>query len=529
MKRTLAILALVSACSDDGVAQQDDAGSDGAGTGGSGGASVSASASDGGSGGGIDAGGLTGEGTSAADSSGGGDTGEPPPSPDCGDAQCSALETCSSCAADCGACPTDCADAAVLCVDDSPGEHAEFDTIQAAADVAVAGDTVLVFAGNYAGVELTASGEPGQRIELRAAEDGVVVDAPAPGDGCADGPAGVCIVGSDELAGVHDVVVEGFRIVGMARSCVATHSANPGTAGVATPHQRLVLRALHCEGAGHEGLYLSEVGDSLLEDNDVVDAGSNGEDRGHGIYLANAGCDGTILRHNRIHWDAAPGPAEGAGIHFNGDLSVEGDGGGDGLITGIVVERNTIWGSSHNGLNMDGVQASRIADNLVYGNARNAIVVYAIDAAAGAAELAIVGNTFVVPPEGTGAAIRLEQDEGGHVIVDNILVNEGGGPSISLGSAPLQSDYNAVIDGFAIDDGDLDFAAWQAMGYDAHSILVDGGASLFVGDGDWHLLDGAPAIDAGVDMLGGVAASAIDLAGQPRPQGGGIDLGAYER
>lgn len=455
------------------------------------------------------------------------DTGEPPPPIDCGDATCSALETCSSCADDCGVCPSDCAHAAVLCVDAS-GVQAEFATIQDAADAATPGDTVLVFAGSYEGFDIAASGEPEARISYRAADDGVVIDVPSSGDGCSDDPTGICIVGSDELAGVHDVVVEGFTIVDMGRSCVASHSANPGVSGVASPHLRLVLRGLRCERAGHEGLYLSEVGASLVEGNEVVDAGANGEDRGHGIYMANAGCDDTVIRGNVIHWDDALGPAEGAGIHFNGDLSVEGVGGGDGVITGLVVEGNTIWGSSHNGFNMDGVRSSRIADNVVFGNARNALVVYAIDAAGGAADLQIVGNTFVVPDSGTGAAIRLEQDEGGHVIFDNILVNLGGGPSISLGSAAFTSDYNALVDVFAIDEEDVDVGAWQAAGHDVHSIVVDG-TGLFVGPTDFHLVDGAAPIDAGIDALDGVAASAIDLDGAPRPQGAGYDIGAYER
>lgn len=456
-----------------------------------------------------------------------GDTGDPPPPIDCGDGTCSALETCSSCASDCGECPSDCADAAVLCVDAS-GVQAEFATIQDAADAATPGDTVLVFAGSYEGFDIAASGEPEARISYRAADDGVVIDIPSSGDGCSGDPTGICIAGSDELAGVHDVVVEGFTIVDMGRSCVASHSANPGVSGVASPHLRLVLRGLRCERAGHEGLYLSEVGASLVEGNEVVDAGANGEDRGHGIYMANAGCDDTVIRGNVIHWDDALGPAEGAGIHFNGDLSVEGDGGGDGVITGLVVEGNTIWGSSHNGFNMDGVRSSRIADNVVFGNARNALVVYAIDAAGGAADLQIVGNTFVVPDFGTGAAIRLEQDEGGHVIFDNILVNQGGGPSISLGSAPFARDYNALVDVFAIDEEDVDVDTWQAGGHDTHSIVVDG-AGLFVGPTDFHLVDGAAPIDAGIDALGGVAASAIDLEGTARPQGAGYDIGAYER
>lgn len=465
-----------------------------------------------------------------ASSEDGDPTGDPPPAPGCGDGRCDALETCSACADDCGACPSDCSDPRVLCVDDTPGDAQEYADIQSAADAAAPGDTVLVHPGSYTGFEITASGEPDARISYLAAGDGVIIDAPisAGSDACIDEGTGICILGSDELEGVHDVAIEGFHIVDMGRSCVASHSANPGPSGSAGPHLRLVLRALRCERAGHEGLYLSEVGASLVEANEIVDAGANGEARGHGIYMANAGCDDTVIRRNSIHWDGQLGPTEGAGIHFNGDASVDGVGGGDGVITGLVVEANVIRGADHNGFNMDGVRDSTIAGNLVYGNSRNAIVVYAIDATAGAGDLRIVGNTFVVPEFGSGAAIRLEQDDGGHVIFDNILVNAGGGPSISLGSAASTIDYNAVTDAFAVDDDDTSLAQWQDLGYDTHSLVVDADA-LFVGDGDYHLAAGVQAIDAGIDALAGVDAPGIDLDGDARPQGDAFDLGADER
>jgi hypothetical protein len=44
------------------------------------------------------------------------------------------------------------------------------------------------------------------------------------------------------------------------------------------------------------------------------------------------------------------------------------------------------------------------------------------------------------------------------------------------------------------------------------------------GDGDFHLLPGSPAIDAGITLL----EVTNDLDGNPRPQGAGYDIGAYE-
>lgn len=47
----------------------------------------------------------------------------------------------------------------------------------------------------------------------------------------------------------------------------------------------------------------------------------------------------------------------------------------------------------------------------------------------------------------------------------------------------------------------------------------------FGGDGDYHLRTGSPAIDAGTSS----GAPSIDLDGVSRPQGNGIDIGAYEK
>ncbi|MCB9647132.1 MAG: right-handed parallel beta-helix repeat-containing protein [Deltaproteobacteria bacterium] len=59
-----------------------------------------------------------------------------------------------------------------------------------------------------------------------------------------------------------------------------------------------------------------------------------------------------------------------------------------------------------------------------------------------------------------------------------------------------------------------------------HNMLITDAAALFVDVAayDVHLLDDAPAVDQGSADL----APATDLEGVPRPQGAGVDLGAYE-
>lgn len=235
----------------------------------------------------------------------------------------------------------------------------------------------------------------------------------------------------------------------------------------------------------------------MVEGNRISRTGRAGGTRDHGIYLANAGSDGTILRGNVIVMNGST--AESAGIHFNGDASI----GGDGLISDLLVEGNTISGLVHNAFNMDGVERSRIVNNLVYATMRHALRAYAIDASAGPQGLHIVSNTFVVA--GSGAGVRLTEDRGGHVIFDNILVVDAAGESISLEAPGM-----AMVGPNATDLG----------GPVVANLALFRGAAAF----DFELAVGSAAIGAGVASFAGVAAPTTDLLGRTRTV---FDLGAY--
>ena len=78
----------------------------------------------------------------------------------------------------------------------------------------------------------------------------------------------------------------------------------------------------------------------------------------HGIYVSNSG-DWPVLRANRVHDNA------GAGIQLNADASQ----GGDGIITGAILEDEVIYNNGSAGgsaINLDGVQYSTIRNNLLF-------------------------------------------------------------------------------------------------------------------------------------------------------------------
>jgi hypothetical protein len=371
-------------------------------------------------------------------------------------------------------------------------------TLQHAADTVAAGDTVMVRIGSYAGFQLETSGTAGHEIVFSANPGATITSDNA------TTPDGI------NLEGASYVRIEGFTVNGRTRA---------GIRAVTCQHD--TIRGNRTDQNGRWGIFTGFCDDLLIENNETSRSGAE-----HGIYVSNSG-DRPVIRGNLV-WGN-----HGNGIHMNGDISS----GGDGIISGALVEANIVYGNGAgggSGINCDGVQASTYRNNLVFGNLSAGLSLYMIDGAAGSTGNTVINNTILMP-SGSRWALNIQDASSGNHFINNILLNDGsrGALDISADSLPgATSDYNVVTPRFTRDGGNSiqALAAWTtATGLDVHS-QASTSAAVFVAPtgtspAGYALADGSPAIDHGT----AAGAPPTDLAGNPRPQGGGIDVGALEK
>jgi hypothetical protein len=368
-------------------------------------------------------------------------------------------------------------------------------TLQKAAHSVQAGDTVNVSAGNYAGFDLWTSGTASQPIVFHA-EPGTVINSrnPRTGDGI-------------NLEGASFVTIDGFKVVGMPRAGIRS-----------VLNQNVTIRNNLTDLNGVWGIF-SGFSDDLLIENNVTSRSQTQ----HGIYVSNSG-DRPIIRNNISFGN------DDCGIHMNGDLSQ----GGDGIISAALVEGNTIYDNGRGGgaaINADGVQGSRFQNNLLYNNHASGISLFRQDGGGGSSNNIVVNNTIVNAAD-SRFSLYLHGGSTGNTLLNNIFYNNHPTRgSFDVGSdslSGLRSDYNVLMNRLLVDDviPMNTLSQWQtATGQDRHS-LVATPAQLFVNatNGDYHLVPGSPAVDMGTVQL----VPSRDLAGNSRPRGAGIDIGAYE-
>lgn len=380
----------------------------------------------------------------------------------------------------------------------SGSQISPFRQIRRAVSVAGAGDTILVADGSYLGFDVrNRNGTALAPITIRATGSNAVV---VPTTDRSDNRDTIFITYSSYIT------IDGLRSFNANRAAVRVDWS-----------PKVTIRNGVFGNNARWGIFTDFSDDLLLENNECY--GSIAE---HGIYVSNSG-DRPTVRNNRSHDNRA------CGIHMNADLSS----GGDGIITGALVENNVLYNNGVGGgagINMDGVQNSIVRNNLLYNNHAGGITAYQIDGAAGPRGLQILNNTLDMAADGRWA-LSFKNTTGLSKARNNILHNRHSfRGSLEFGSATdaanLDTDYN-VMTWITPDNGTTRYtlAQWQSLGRDTRSVSATL-SSLFVNPaaGDYHLLSAAPAIDRG-QLLSEVP---FDREAQARPSGAGSDIGCYE-
>lgn len=372
-----------------------------------------------------------------------------------------------------------------------------FRTLQKAANIVKAGDTVLVSDSTYVGFDLRSSGTSAAPITFIANGSNVIINRRN-----AITPDGI------NIENANWVVIDGFKVINQPRAGIRAALAN-----------HITVRNNKCLGNQRWGIFTGFTDYFTAEFNECANSAVE-----HGIYVSNSS-DSAIIRYNRSHDNRA------AGLHLNGDISQ----GGDGInhapqVYGNVLYNNGLGGGS--AINMDGNQNALIYNNVLYNNFATGIALFQIDGGGPSTGARIYHNTIVQASTGRWA-ILIVDGAANATIKNNIVINQHtfrGSINVDPASrSGLVSDYNILTNRFTLDDNtNIDSTAWKNLGYDTHSFYSPVIAGLFknYGTGDLSLLANSKAINFGTAGL--TPAINIDINGVTRPLGAAPDAGAFE-
>ncbi len=273
------------------------------------------------------------------------------------------------------------------------------------------------------------------------------------------------------------------------------------------------------------GLYL-HVSAATLDQNTILSNTATGWDgAGGGVFLC-AGSD--TLRSNDITSNTA-GRGGGLASHFSRAASLErnsikantaryGGGGltivgGDAILVGNVVYTNSA--SAGGGLYLLGSDVT-LLNNVVADNwAGSSSGLYVEDSF-----LRLLHTTIARNGGGDGDGISVHYESSTLVLTDTILAGHKVG--INVVGYRNTASLEATLWGSGVWANEVD---WAGAGTIVTGTVNLWGDPAFVDPdaGDYHLGPGSAAIDAGV-----ATTVAVDIDGEPRPMGDGVDIGADE-
>ena len=456
--------------------------------------------------------------------------------------------------------------------DTGPGSKDDpWATLQHAADSVAPGVAVYVREGTYPQrVEFHVSGEAGRGITFAAAPgetvvlDGSTLEAPAgqsamieidseryitiegfeiTGYGSTESghvPIGIFVTGSADHVRLSGNFIHDMGTTFQGRSGGDAHGI--GVFGTTADHPIEELEIVDNElanltlGSSEALVVNGNVKDFLIEGNRVHDTNNIGIDV---IGFEGTAPDPTvdqardgIVRGNTV-WniDSYGNPAYGQ------DRSADGiyvDGGRD-----VVVEANVIHdvnigielASEHGGRSTRNIT---VRNNLVYDSSTIGIAIGGYDRRRGSTEDCVIVNNTVVNTDGPELLVQF--DTRGNLIGNNVIV---AGPRHIFVQNPYEENVDNVLQAnlyYAVDGSSVgtwqwkgtdygDFDRWRTgSGNDRGSVFADP-AFVNAAEHDYALGEGSPAVDAGAILA---VSGSKDLAGDPRAQGGSIDIGAFE-
>lgn len=360
------------------------------------------------------------------------------------------------------------------------GATGSWRTLQKAANTVVAGDTVLVADGTYAGFYVETSGTSSKPITFKAIGSGANITTPNTRSGT---------LRTDNInleswlaTPASYITIDGFNV------SVAPRMGIRAIAGTG-----IIIQNNKTFNNKDCGIFTSDTPSVQILNNDTYSNGSTPYQ--HNIYVSNALSDNPIVRGNLIHDSNF-----GNGMHMNGDYVQ----GGDGYIDNAIIEHNTVYNNAAKGLSLTSMRYGMIRNNVLYNNhgAGGIHIVQETGGPAATNTYYSVGNTVVnnTLDETATACVRINALNTGNDVFNNICVGSTG--IVFEGSGNNQSSNLSSTSGAGI-----------FVNYAGH---------------DYHLTAASPAVDTGSSTYGSTSPPTKDIVGITRPQNNLFDIGAYE-